>query len=372
VEGGSGANLNGLYSFLEEDNLLTQTCVDNCVYVKDGEKYCFQRTPGTTLEVSCVAAPPSTIPTTKTEKTTTTAATTTMSTTTPATTTITTTSAPTPSYILVIGGLYSSMESWTPLDYTPPTYNRFLVKSLSGSRAANLGGQIYSCGGGNPNSDLIEQCYTTVPGQQDWTRAPDLQVGRYDHTLTAVGDKLVATGGSSSTSILDSVEILNPGSSSWTDAGFSLSEAVMTHCAVADSNSSLVIIGGSTTDGSSNRVRRYDLNTKAVTSLPDFPTTIANPACVMYNNKITVSGGFDGTVKSMKMLQLLEGQWVENPSMNIARQGHNMVVMDGQLYVIGGMGGEKSVEMIYKKPWWETQTKVLSGLHMFGGAVAVN
>ena len=51
-----------------------------------------------------------------------------------------------------------------------------------------------------------------------------LQVGRDYHTLTAVGDKLVATGGYGNSVKLNSVEILNPGSSGWTDPGWSLNE----------------------------------------------------------------------------------------------------------------------------------------------------
>ena len=64
------------------------------------------------------------------------------------------------SYVLLIGGNYKSMESWTPYDFTPPTYNALPPNNQRGSVAARHGGRLYSCGG---ESDR-KKCYTTLPG----------------------------------------------------------------------------------------------------------------------------------------------------------------------------------------------------------------
>ena len=69
------------------------------------------------------------------------------------------------------------------------------------------------------------------------------------HSLTAVGETLLAAGGWDGTSRLKSVELLRPGDgeTAWTLADWSLVEEVSVHCAVARPSapeSELVVIGG--------------------------------------------------------------------------------------------------------------------------------
>ena len=63
------------------------------------------------------------------------------------------------------------------------------------------------------------------------------------HSLTAVGEILVAAGGYYS-GRLKSVEVLSPGDTAWTTADWSLQEEVNDHCAVALSDEELIILGG--------------------------------------------------------------------------------------------------------------------------------
>jgi len=274
-------------------------------------------------------------------------------------------------HVLVIGGYFQGMESWTPFNFTPPTYNAIPLSEQWGSRAAGVGEQLYSCG--SYRASDWRKCFTTVLGQTtNWTPAPDLQVGRWDHTLTAVGDKLVVTGGHNSGK-LNSVEILNPGSSSWTDPGWSLSEPVYDHCAVADSNSSLVIIGGVTNSGrDTNSVRRYDLNTKSSTNMTSLPEALYGTACVIYKNKITVSGGrYINSGSTGKVWQLDGSQWVQLPSMKTKRDAHAMAVVGDEMFVFGGWGADQVVEK-FDGTSWSIQEKGLQGRFMKGGSVVVN
>ena len=74
-----------------------------------------------------------------------------------------------------------------------------------------------------------------------------IQVGRYNHSFTAVGGTLVVTGGMGNDGEgLSSVEILQPGQTAWTRAPWSLKEVLSGHCAVAwpGSSTALVVLGG--------------------------------------------------------------------------------------------------------------------------------
>jgi len=82
--------------------------------------------------------------------------------------------------------------------------------------------------------------------------------GRSRHTLTDVGGHLVATGGVvAGGALTKSVEINTVGRGWWT-ADWSLVRPMADHCAVAISDTELVLIGGDETV----EVRKYDLTKK--------------------------------------------------------------------------------------------------------------
>jgi len=329
VKGGTGIQ-NGMYKFLEEDELSAKPegCVDNCIYVKNEEKFCFKMEAGATADVTCAAMP---------------------------STSTTTTPIPTP-FVILIGGNKGTMKTWTPFNFTPPSYNPLTIERQSGLRAANLDGQFYACGayrtGSKEQKKDMKKCWTTRIDQQTWTPAADLIVGRQDLSLTAVGDTLVAAGGYDEETVrLSSVEMLKNGQ--WTQAGWSLRERVYQHCAVADSNSSLVIIGGfNSVLGRRKHTTRYNIKTGEKTDITELPVALQRHACTMYQNKITVSGGKSDDVNYQQKVWQLDGnQWVELPSLNYGRRIHEMVVLNNSLYVFGGSKAEKIIERLDDKQW---------------------
>ena len=90
-------------------------------------------------------------------------------------------------YILLIGGGYNSMDSYSPFDVELPKYTALPVNYIGekfGSRAALLENFIYSCGGSVRNDTDRKRCYRTEPGQlDDWSAAPDLKVSFESFTL---------------------------------------------------------------------------------------------------------------------------------------------------------------------------------------------
>jgi len=289
-------------------------------------------------------------------------------------------------YILLVGGMENSMEAWTPFNNNPPKFGP-LPHSGFGSRAAQVEGKFYSCGGYNAR----DECYTTVPGRSGkmvWTAAPRLQTRRAFHTLTAVGKKLVVAGGYDAyNDKLNHVEIYQSGRI-WSNASWVLKEFVADHCAVAwpGSSTDIVIIGGTSPDTASSlfagvhersdKVTKYNINTGRSTSLPNLPYAMSKFACCIYKGKITISGGVtDNPTGGKRVWQLAGSQWVELPSLTNDRHDHEMGVLAGELYVLGGynIGGYKLAERFEESNWHQLPSEHrLKGKFAYGGAIVVD
>merc|ERR1719391_242985 len=107
--------------------------------------------------------------------------------------------------------------------------------------------------------------------------------------------------------------------------------------------------------------------------MTNLPEPLQYHACVIYKNKITVSGGSTGS-RSNKVWQYEGGRWVPLPPMKNARNAHQMAVLDGDLYVFGGDGARKGVEKLVVNgngnEWIEQ--KGLQEEFLTGGVVTLN
>jgi len=276
-------------------------------------------------------------------------------------------------YVLLVGGQFSSMETWTPTAANGPQYNPLPTNSdLEGSRAAVLESRLFSCGG--LGSDAMKYCFSTEEGEPDWKPAPSLQVGRWLHSLTEVDGSLVAAGGVDEDG-LSSVEIL--GETGWSTASWSLKAPVRDHCAVSYQGE-LVILGGWV--GSrirlllSSEVTSYNIRTGERRSLPNLPYGVNAHACAIFNSTITISGGYTDNDDTDKVWQLVNNKWVELPSIRKERYGHAMGVLGGQLFVLGGYRDgswdKRSVERLTADGWEEVE-QGLQGDFAEGGAIFI-
>merc|ERR1711962_851626 len=151
-------------------------------------------------------------------------------------------------YELLIGGHSNVMDLWTPsnqeCDRKP--FGHLPERVGPASRAAKLGEQIFNCGG-HLSSQLggTPKCYATNWKGGCWSRAEDMNVARIAHTLTTVGDTLVVAGGHGGAAggITASVEIRTE-HSCWKVANWTLEKPVQRHCAIAISDSELMVISG--------------------------------------------------------------------------------------------------------------------------------
>ena len=79
------------------------------------------------------------------------------------------------------------MKTWTPFNFTPPSYNPLTIERQSGLRAANLEGQFYACGAYTGSSEEqkkdMKKCWTTRIDQQTWTPAAELIVSTFRYAI---------------------------------------------------------------------------------------------------------------------------------------------------------------------------------------------
>jgi N-acetylneuraminic acid mutarotase len=117
--------------------------------------------------------------------------------------------------------------------------------------------------------------------------------------------------------------------------------------AVADNK--LYMVGGKTSTGHISNVYVYDpgdpfdTTDDIWTNAPDLPgSAVENPAVVEFDGKIYSFGGstapFSGAVDNAYVFDPATSSWTALPSMPTARGGANAEVVDGKIYVVGGLG----------------------------------
>ena len=158
--------------------------------------------------------------------------------------------------------------------------------------AAVLNNQLYYCGGFNPNNiNDTNKCFKNERG--NWVAVPSMNEPKYFQTMTTVGSYILVTGGYSSISTdpfgaLDSVDIFD--GAVWVKLPYTLSSVRESHCAVPVSDTEILIIGG--TFGNKTLVaEKYNIFTGVFTSFPSSSIERFGHDCALLNGEVYVSGG---------------------------------------------------------------------------------
>ena len=255
-----------------------------------------------------------------------------------------------------------TVASW-PCDLTIPDISMMQVFVPSAS-AAVLGSEVFLCGGFKDGSnDDLSTCSVLKGGT--WQEGPSMAVNRTDFPMISVGDMLVATGGVTH-NVLNSVDILLKSRNSWELASWTLTMNRYDHCAVALSDTEMVIAGGKIYDDGAffytSSVEKYNIFSGAVETWPQLPISVAGLACSLWENNLIVSGGsYNQYSPSVFKLDLSSMTWTAMPSLNIARSSHAMGIFrlrttlgtfSEDLAVIAG--GTSTVE-VFNGLSWETK-----------------
>lgn len=254
----------------------------------------------------------------------------------------------------------------TPLNYEPPmaimgahTSSNGIIEYKSDKFCGKLKGNLlitnYSLG------DNIVRVVLNPAG--DVVTAQDSLVGSFNDPLTlsenSTGDLFVAEFGNGKITSLRGVS-----TGCW--EALSTSPEAILDAGGTSHNGDLYTIGGKLPSGPINRVYKYTTTTDTWTQLADKPgAAVENPAVTTVNNSIYVFGGstlpFSGAVSNSYKYDIDTGDWSTIASMPTARGGIRAEVINGLIYIAGGMdstGASISTVEVYNPVTntWSTAT----------------
>ncbi|MGA7749071.1 MAG: kelch repeat-containing protein, partial [Gallionella sp.] len=258
--------------------------------------------------------------------------------------------------VLVAGGLtdpaapavLSTSELYDPSTNTWTATAGSLATARDFHTATLLPNGMVLVAGGQDGNSSIASAELYNPSTGIWSSAGTMNTSRYNHTATLLpnGKVLVAggwNGSVSSPTALNTAELYNPATNSWTPAG-NLASARAYHTATLLPNGQVLVAGGfpippSTTPNASAELYDPAKNTWAAAgSLAN--GRMEHTATLLPTGKVLVAGGF-GTayLVSAELYDPVANTWSSGGNLNAARNWHTATLLPtGQVLVAGGFG----------------------------------
>jgi hypothetical protein len=251
--------------------------------------------------------------------------------------------------IVVAGGLTEAGVASDRVDLYDPLTNRWdpgppLPIGLHHVGLAAVGDRVYLAGGHhNPAPAAAWEPQSRVlslgPGERSWREEPPLAQARGGLALAAVGDRLVAMGGTTAAGdVLRTTEVLAAGAAggAWRP-GPDLTEP-RDHLAAASSGGRVYAIAGRQGSLESNlaTVESWDGVSEGWQPEPPLNDTRGGMSAAEVSGRPCVAGGEEprGTIASVECL--VDGRWDRVATLEVPRHGLAVVGFVDGLHVIGG------------------------------------
>ena len=211
--------------------------------------------------------------------------------------------------------------------------------------AASDGKLIHVVGGNSGTAD-VATVETYDPAADTWTRQPEMPGRRSDFGVTFADGRLVVVGGMSQGEVLDSVVALDVASQSWN--GLPELATGRHGMAVAAVGKTVYVIGGSTATGDAAVTASAEALTLAPRkpqpaaewrALPDAPTARLMMASTVLDGEIWIVGGMLGHAQTLNTVESYNpqtGQWQTRPSLPIGLHHATAATYRGEVVVVGG------------------------------------
>ena len=239
-------------------------------------------------------------------------------------------------------------------------YVESMPTAREGLTAAVLGGRIYAIGGsdgwGFSALDVVE---VYDPLLDQWMTGPSLRNARI-YAASAVHDgKIFVFGGRNGFWLVDEVEMFDPQEGHWEEVGDMYSREGLTATTYGDS---IIVIGGKSSFWNySPYANIFDpINMAWGDSLPFYPMPRAGHGAVAYGDSIYIIGGIIyGMLSNVSIYDGVE--WIDGPELPIGLGNTGAVVVDDQIFVVGGNIGFETVNKTFVLSnsdinWRETDT----------------
>ncbi len=207
-------------------------------------------------------------------------------------------------------------------------------------------GKIYVIGGyagadsHHPNNSYLNSVEMYDPETDTWTNKNSMPTARELISATVLDGKIYIVGGyGGNYSMLNNVEVYDPVQDSWTKkANYPIA---ISGVKLATVNNKIYAIG--------NGVREYDKNTDTWSIKKSMQIARSWSGIAVLNNEIFIIGG-ETTTSASNVVEKYDCStdiWTKEPNLSIARMCLDAVELNGKIYAIGGlttnMGGIQSL-----------------------------
>ena len=236
----------------------------------------------------------------------------------------------------------AATDTWTTKSEMPTARQGLSTNVVNGKVYAIGGGAITSISG---KWDYTVETYSTVeeynPATDTWTIKSDMPTARGFHSANVVDGRIYIIGGSHTApdrSVVRPVEVYDPVTDTWTQKGDMPRKIGVGFSSVVGGK--IYVFGGY---GGSWRVDEYDPVTDTWTQKSDMPTWRHGLSTSAMDGKIYAIGGYypGGPdypgVATVEVYDPATDTWTTAPDMPTGRFGPRTSVVDGKIYVIGGM-----------------------------------
>jgi hypothetical protein len=215
--------------------------------------------------------------------------------------------------------------------------------SRLGNGPTVVDGQLYVLGGFNYGGGIVD-VDRYDPATDTWETVSTMPVVRAGPVVASVDGLIYAIGGFDETGTsYGSVLIYDPATSAWS-TGTDM-PTLRGDGAVGVAHAGLIyVVGGEDNGVVLKTVEVYDPASDSWSAVADMSMPRVAAGIAVYNDEIWVAGGgFEPYVEppwavtaQVERFDPITGTWSPAPSLNQARRGQAMVVLDDTLYVIGG------------------------------------
>jgi N-acetylneuraminic acid mutarotase len=214
--------------------------------------------------------------------------------------------------------------------------------------AVALNGSIYAIGGANASTFGLNSVEMYNPSSNTWTAVAPLLTGRANFGATSAGGLIYVMGGlDGNFNQLNTVEVYNPATNSWSTAA--TMPTTRYNLAAASVNGLVYALGGYNNSlGVYSVVEVYSPSTNTWSEAPGMPTAREYLGADGLNGQIYAIGGegFNGSLSNPTYLKTVEvfnpttSSWTTYAPMLSARYELAVADAGGLLYAIDGVDGD--------------------------------
>jgi N-acetylneuraminic acid mutarotase len=246
------------------------------------------------------------------------------------------------------------------------------ARYMAGSTVVD--GKIYVVGGAPVQYGISAVVEEYDPATDTWTRRADMPTARQLLVAAAVDGIIYAIGGW--TDPVDNnwdVEAYDPATDTWTKKADMPTSRSPSAIAVVDGI--IYVIGGYGVDDEVlSVVEAYDPATDKWTKKADMPTARYNAGACVVDGRIYVSGGcIEWTnerpcVPTVEVYDPATDNWTQVSDMPLPKYMHSASVVDGKMYIIGGMNNAVVKLLEEGKIGSDEFLKLLTTIHVYDPA----